>query len=61
MRIDHDSLIDILEPENDVDPFKWRAVIRGPPDSPYEGGRFEIKIECPEDYPLSPPKVEFAT
>mmetsp|Transcript_94847 Transcript_94847/g.164049 ORF Transcript_94847/g.164049 Transcript_94847/m.164049 type:complete len:154 (+) Transcript_94847:76-537(+) len=39
----------------------WRAVVRGPKDSPYEGGSFELKIECSVDYPIRPPHVTFVT
>ncbi|KAM5220989.1 ubiquitin-conjugating enzyme E2-17 kDa-like [Ctenodactylus gundi] len=41
--------------------FLWRGVLRGPPDSPYEGGFFSLDIEFPQDYPFSPPKISFAT
>ena len=43
------------------DPFKWKAIVRGPPDSPYEGGKFGLSIEIPESYPLTAPKVYFTT
>lgn len=29
--------------------------------SPYEGGRFEIDIRMPEEYPFSPPIMRFIT
>jgi ubiquitin-protein ligase len=37
------------------DPFKWLAVIAGPPDSPYAGGKFRLEIAIPEDYPFTAP------
>ena len=35
--------------------------LRGPKDTPYENGQFDIEILLPEDYPMSPPKVLFIT
>ncbi|XP_017152246.1 ubiquitin-conjugating enzyme E2-22 kDa-like [Drosophila miranda] len=35
--------------------------IHGPPDSPYEGGVFVVKILVPDTYPVVPPQVEFRT
>jgi len=43
------------------DPFTWFAVIKGPEQSPFEGGTFRLKIQIPEEYPHVPPKVEFLT
>eukprot|EP00931_Biecheleriopsis_adriatica_P107466 TRINITY_DN81809_c0_g1_i1.p1 TRINITY_DN81809_c0_g1~~TRINITY_DN81809_c0_g1_i1.p1 ORF type:complete len:165 (+),score=26.16 TRINITY_DN81809_c0_g1_i1:40-495(+) len=39
----------------------WRAVVRGPKDSPYEGGQFELQITCTTQYPISAPQVSFVT
>ena len=50
---------DTENPEND--PFTWFCVLKGPTDSPYEGGVFRLKITIPEDYPQVAPKVEFLT
>ncbi|XP_072050520.1 ubiquitin-conjugating enzyme E2-17 kDa-like [Amphiura filiformis] len=41
--------------------YKWRATILSPRDTPYEGGKFQLDIELPADYPIKPPKVTFFT
>jgi ubiquitin-conjugating enzyme E2 D/E len=41
--------------------FKWFGTIEGPQDTPYADGLFELNIHIPEDYPVKPPSVTFAT
>mmetsp|Transcript_25684 Transcript_25684/g.67189 ORF Transcript_25684/g.67189 Transcript_25684/m.67189 type:complete len:229 (-) Transcript_25684:144-830(-) len=43
------------------DLFKWKAFIDGPPESPYEGGRFALEVHLPVRYPLEPPVMWFCT
>jgi peroxin-4 len=50
-----------LAPLEDNDLSRWRAVIRGPPDTPYEDGRFELLLLVPPEYPHRPPTVTFLT
>lgn len=38
-----------------------KGEITGPPDTPYEGGRFELEIKIPKNYPFNPPIVRFIT
>jgi len=39
----------------------FSVMIRGPQDSPFEGGVFELELFLPEEYPMAPPKVRFLT
>lgn len=35
--------------------------LKGPGDSPYEGGEFEMELYLPDGYPMCSPKVRFIT
>lgn len=35
--------------------------MKGPADTPYAGGVFQVDIKIPSDYPFSPPKMKFLT
>ena len=39
----------------------WNIIMDGPPDSPYNGGKFKIEITLGNDYPQSPPIFKFKT
>jgi len=39
----------------------WKGWIRGPSETPYEGGVFELDIRCGTEYPLAPPTIKFVT
>lgn len=46
---------------DDTNITRGKALIRGPPDTPYEGCLLMFSIQFPSDYPFSPPKVLFLT
>lgn len=46
---------------DESDLFFWHFTIKGPKDTPFEGGIYHGTITFPQNYPLSPPDVEFLT
>lgn len=50
-----------LEFINESDIHHLKGSFLGPPETPYEGGRFIIDIEVPMEYPFKPPKMKFDT
>lgn len=55
-KLEKEPLDYIAEIESE-DIFKWKVTILGPPQSPYAGGKFVIKMDFPEQYPFKPPIV----
>lgn len=51
----------VLFPKSPDNLFDWTAFIDGPKDTPYEGGRFQLRLQIPNRYPLKPPIVHFVT
>merc|ERR1711902_229589 len=49
-----------LELVND-DLTELSGTIKGPPDTPYEGGTYKLEIKIPDTYPFNPPRVRFIT
>ncbi|KAI8078914.1 ubiquitin-conjugating enzyme/RWD-like protein [Halteromyces radiatus] len=50
-----------LQPIDDEDLTTWVAQIAGLPDTPYEGGVFDLLIKIPQNYPMHPPTITFTT
>lgn len=43
------------------EPFEWHFTIRGPPQTPFEGGHYHGIITLPSAYPFKPPTIMFLT
>lgn len=41
--------------------FEWHFTIRGPEDTPFQGGIYHGRIVLPPEYPMKPPNVIFMT
>ena len=54
----HSGVSIVPDPSN---PQHMVGSITGPPDTPYAGGKFEVDITIPNEYPFSPPKMKFIT
>lgn len=53
-----DTIILQVDPNNILN---WTAWLRGPDDTPYESGVFQLAIRCSTEYPLVPPSIKFVT
>jgi ubiquitin-conjugating enzyme E2 J1 len=43
------------------DMFEWHFTIRGPDDTPFQGGIYHGRILLPAEYPFKPPNIVFLT
>ena len=54
-----DNTIQVKLVNNDIK--HWKGRIKGPIDTCYAGGIFDVDIVIPNDYPFKPPKMKFDT
>jgi ubiquitin-protein ligase len=50
-----------VKPKAEDDLFNWEAILKGPEGSPYEGGRFQLAVEIPSEYPFKAPIIKYIT
>jgi ubiquitin-conjugating enzyme E2 D/E len=48
-------------PKDLKDIYNWEVILNGPEGSPYENGKFKMKIVFPQNYPYSCPNITFIT
>ena len=58
-QVRNEKEIEFSQVKSDHNHFK--AIIKGPSETPYENGKFQIDIRIPDNYPFSPPKMQFDT
>jgi len=58
---DKDSQIQVEPIGDQEDITHLRGSFPGPPDTPYQGGTYNIDIKIPTDYPFRPPVMKFET
>ncbi|CED84954.1 ubiquitin-conjugating enzyme e2-24 kda [Phaffia rhodozyma] len=56
-----DKTLQITVTMIDESPFHLLGTFIGPPDTPYEGGQYEVDIIIPDQYPFLPVKMKFIT
>lgn len=61
IQADRDNSGVFAEPVDDSSLQELRGTIPGPPDSPYAGGTYVVKISIPDSYPFKAPSMNFAT
>ena len=54
-----DSSVQVKLVDNNI--RHWKGRIKGPIDTCYAGGVFDVDIVIPDDYPFKPPKMKFDT
>ncbi|EFJ40076.1 hypothetical protein VOLCADRAFT_120065 [Volvox carteri f. nagariensis] len=59
--IKQDTTGDFLAEALETDIFEWHFVIRGPPDTEFEGGIYHGRILLPAEYPFKPPSFMMLT
>ncbi|OIR57144.1 MAG: ubiquitin conjugating enzyme E2 [Amphiamblys sp. WSBS2006] len=52
------SSISIVQAEEN-NLFKWKAAMKGPEGTPFEGGVFDLDVTVSEDYPTHAPEIRF--
>ena len=52
---------DLVLAPNEDNLSQWRAWIRGPEETAFEGGVFELEISTCSQYPLAPPTIRMVT
>lgn len=52
---------DVMLAPVDGNLYQWAGAIRGPDETPYQGGLFRVEVIVPSSYPLAAPSFRFVT
>ncbi len=55
------SLISSISFSEEDNSKPWLVTIKGPQGSPYEGGKYQIRVSFPDDFPSQSPEILFGT
>jgi len=58
---DKDNSGVMAHPVDPSDLTHLKGTFPGPPDSPYDGGTFQVDIKIPDTYPFKSPQMKFDT
>ncbi|PLN74861.1 ubiquitin-protein ligase [Aspergillus taichungensis] len=50
-----------VELADESDLYLWNVYMEGPEGSPFQNGKFLVKLKLPTEYPFKPPAVSFGT
>lgn len=59
--IRNDKVSGVTIQQDSSNPNHLVGTIKGPDDTPYAGGVYQVDITIPTDYPFNPPKMKFLT
>ena len=57
---DPNPYVRVIQPDEE-DVYNILLEVKGPENTPYEGGTWIVKLEIPKDYPFKAPKITLLT
>ncbi|MHA7865824.1 ubiquitin-conjugating enzyme E2, partial [Flagellimonas marinaquae] len=57
MKIKKEPTPDVIASPQESDILTWHFAVRGPKETPFEGGIYIGKLKFPSEYPMKPPSI----